>query len=134
MPANAPSAPTVIARRSLSLPTQANDEILAFDRRAFGRRGGLAAEFFSPCLGLGGRPVENRDLVATFFSPDVLPWGNPSRRDREKRLLAMCPTLGYCRHWRSRTVFLEKGGGLVRWLENRFRWKDVETGTINPAP
>src|SRR5882672_9863323 len=82
MPANAPSAPSVIARRSLSLPPHFSAHALAL---AGVRLNTVTSwpPFFTRCPAMG-KPITPRPRKAT---------------------LAMCPTLGYCRHWRSRTVF-----------------------------
>ena len=99
-PAKAPSAPTVIERRSSSLPTQANTS--SAPAAAGGRRGGAGAAMrLHPFGRLGGGAVVDRHLVAGA-RPGGRPSGSPSPRGRGRRRCARERSRRSCAHERER--------------------------------
>src|SRR3981189_2928732 len=120
MPAKAPSAPSVIARRSLSLPTQHMTKSWP-SAAAFGVGAVFPPNFSAHALALAGVLLNTVTSWPPFFTrcPAM---GKPITPRPRKATLAMCPTLGFCRHWRSRTVFWRGAAG---WFgaRNRFRWR-----------
>ena len=90
----------------------AHHEILAF-RGGFGGGCGLAAELLRPGLGFGRSPVENRDLVTTFFH-QMACHGKTHHAETEKSDFShVCnPGVLPALDWPDRV--LERGGGPVR--------------------
>ena len=82
MPANAPLAPSVTSRTSLSLPTHIITKSWPLGG-LLRRRGVLAAVLRDPLVGLGGVAVVDGDLVAALVLEVAGHRDSPSRRDPE---------------------------------------------------
>src|ERR1700739_3266315 len=116
MPANAPSAPSVIARRSLSLPTQAITKSWP-SAAAFGVAAVLPPNFSAHVFALAG-VLLNTVTSWPPFATRCPAMGKPITPRPRKATLAMCTTLGFRRPWNGPDRMVEEGGGLVR---NRLR-------------
>src|SRR5204863_1728435 len=96
---------SVIARRSLSLPTQAMTKSWP-SAAAFGVAAVLPPNFSAQALALAGVLLK----TVTSWPPLTTrcpAMGKPMTPRPRKATLAMCATLKFCRHWAGRTVFLE---------------------------
>ena len=103
-------------------------EILAL-RGGLRRCGGLAAEFLGPCLGLGRRPVEDRDLVAAF-DDQMSCHGKTHDAETEKSDFShVCNPKGFAGALSWPDVMLERG----RWTGSVLETGSAGTRTIKPA-
>src|SRR6266852_5851999 len=106
MPAKAPSAPSVTARRSLSLPTQHITKSCP-SAAAFGVGAVLPPNFSAQALDLASVRLKTVTSWPPFFTrcPAI---GKPITPRPRKATLAMCPTLGFCRHLEEPDRVLER--------------------------
>src|ERR1700760_1949973 len=111
MPAKAPSAPMVMARKSLSLPTQAITKSWP-SAAAFGVGAVRPPNLSAHCLALAGVRLKTVTSWPPFFTrcPAI---GKPITPRPRKATLAMFTTLGFRRPWNGPDLMVEKGGGLV---------------------
>src|SRR6266568_8184343 len=112
MPAKAPLATSVIARRSLSLPTQAMTKSWP-SAAACGVGAVRPPNFSAHAFALAGVLLTTVTSWPPFLArcPAM---GKPITPRPRKATLAMCATLGFCRHLEEPDGVLEGGGGLVR--------------------
>ncbi len=82
------------------------------------RRGGLAAEFLGPCLGLGRRPVEYGDIMAAFFD-QMSRHREPHNAETEKSDFSHVNNPEVCR--RIEVAGRYAGEGTVDWFGARNR-------------